>query len=185
MNTAIVGWPLFVAVLALNGCTTGGTPAGSSTPGAGHFSYTLTSPNVRVTIPELPPIEMGPHPAAGRDRPHLRAMGSRAPYHISILTPAADKGMSPQQCAQSSASWLIKRHTLARQDYLLFKGSNNDTYGFIYAKRVGHGTQLVMYLLSGAEGTHCIEVHISKISSTRDEIRQWANGFTRAAIERY
>ena len=184
-KVTMTGWLIAVAVLALGGCATGGAPAGSSTSGAGHFSYTLTGPNVRITIPELPPIDMGPHPAASRERPHLRAMGSKAPYVISVMTPTADKGMSAQQCAQSSASWLIKRHALARQDYLLFKGGNSDTYGFIYSKRAGSGTQLVMYLLSGVEGTHCIEVHISKMSATRGEIREWANGFPRAAIERY
>ncbi len=178
-------WSGLAATLVLGGCTTAGMPAVVSTAGSGSYSYELSNPRVRIRIPELPQIDMGPHPAASRDKPHLRAMGSRAPHIISILTPTADRGMTSQQCAQTSASWLIRRNSLAREDYRVFKGGNSDTYGFIYTKRIGGRTQLVTYLFSGYEGTHCIEVHVSRLADSPGEIEQWARGFPRASIERY
>jgi len=169
-------------------CTLAGCAAGGGAPGAtadGVFSYQLENPRVRIRIPELPPIRMGKHPLARADKPHLRAYGTTAPFTISVLTPTADRGMSSQHCAQSTASWLIKRHGLARKDYLLFKGANVDTYGFIYAKRTAAGPQLVAYLLSGYEGTHCIEVHVSRMTSNPEDVRRWAMGFPKATIEKY
>jgi hypothetical protein len=37
--------------------------------------------------------------------------------------------------------------------------------------------------MSAAGGTHCIEVHASKIATTQDDIEPWFKGFGKARIE--
>jgi hypothetical protein len=61
----------------------------------------------------------------------------------------------------------------------------------LFPVRVGEFTQLKAYLLSGAGGTHCLEVHISKLlPATSNEaltaqMTTWFEGFREAKIEGY
>jgi hypothetical protein len=177
-----------IVVTAVLGCST--IPAVTSTSGE-TFSFDIPENKFRVNVPDLPQISMKTHPLAG-SRPDMRYMGEdpKSGYSISILTPTADKGMTPEQCASSSFGSLIKRYGL-NEKFVVSRKNNPSTYIVLFPHRIGPLIQLKAYVLSGYGGDHCIDVHISKNASTKSEeefknqLMSWYQSFTKASIEHY
>ena len=151
------------------------------------FVFEVTSPRFKVTIPSIPPIKMGPHPGQDRRRPHLRFMGSSEPYTISILTPTADRGMKAQDCASSIIRSLGSRPFVPAADEIYKAKIDENTFVAIYASDmpIPGFVQLHAHFFSAAGGTHCVEVHVSKVTKSKDEIDPWFQGFGKAKIEPY
>lgn len=155
------------------------------------YSFDIPENKFRVNIPDLPQIAMNPHPFAG-SRPDMRYLGAdpKSGYSISILTPTADKGMTPEQCASSSYKSLLKRYGL-NEKYVSARKNNSSTFVVLFPHREGPLLQLKAYVLSGYDGDHCIDVHISKNASTsseeevRNQLMNWYQSFTKASIEHY
>lgn len=166
----------------------GATHVAAAAAAAGkHFSFDMGEPRLRVVVPDLPPIEMGPHPNAGA-QPHARFMGSAKPaYTVSVLMPTADPGMTAADCARSISRSLASRYGLKRDDVGMHQTSDS-TYVMLFPVSVGPLTQLKAYLMSGYGGSHCVEVHISRLVSERareSELAGWYQGFREARIEAY
>jgi len=164
---------LWVAVLILSG---------SFSCRAEGFSFEVAAPKFRVSIPGIPQMKMSPHPDSA-SRPHLRYLGSEQPYTIAISTPAAAAGMTPLECAGAITRSLADRRSTPPPSQV-FKGRLNErTFVAIYAAPVGVATQLHAHLLSAAGGTHCIEVHATKVSIEDDDLAAWITDLEKAGIE--
>lgn len=153
-------------------------------PAPPHFVFELSEPRLRIVIPDAPPMKMGPHPLAATT-PHARAMGSAdGGYSISVLTPTSDAGMSPMQCANSLASELVRRYGL-QPDAIVRRRNGDSTFVLLFPVKVDSLVQLKAYLLSGHGGTHCVEVHLSKIVRAERDVQLWFDGFAGARIDPY
>jgi hypothetical protein len=155
----------------------------------GHFSFDMGEPRLRLVVPDIPPMAMGPHPNAPA-QPHARFMGSgERGYSVSVLTPTADPGMTPKDCAGSIYRSLVSRYGLQRESVTTHK-SNDSTFIMLFPVRTGPLTQFKAYLLSGYGG-HCLEVHISRTVTAQSqealsqELAEWYRGFRQARIEPY
>src|SRR6185436_5987146 len=104
-----------------------------------------------------------------------RFAGTYGPYNVSILTPTADAGMTAQECAISEFKKLGDKVYKARID--------SNTFIAIYVIPVAVGAILQAHLVSAASGTHCVQVHLSKAASSKDEIEPWFRGFAKAKFE--
>lgn len=149
--------------------------------GSSNFDYVLSSPHVEISIPEIPAIKMEKHPLA-LSHPHLRLQGSRDGYQVSILTPLADSGMNSLDCASSRVSSIVGQYGFNRKQYILYKSVDGTTYSMFYPLRVEEQVQLHAHLFSGYRGTHCIEVHVSRIAGSEKDLHIWARGFPGARI---
>ncbi|HRE16134.1 MAG TPA: hypothetical protein PLW86_03580 [Rhodocyclaceae bacterium] len=146
------------------------------------FVWEVTAPNFKISLPNLPAMKLETHPLNAA-QPHLRLLGSEGPYTISVLTPTADAGMTAQDCANSTIRSLPRRPGVPALD-TIFKGRINDkTFVAIYASSLDKFVQLHAHIMSAASGTHCIEVHASKISTSKDDVEPWFTGFTKSNIE--
>jgi hypothetical protein len=146
-----------------------------------HFVFEMNDPRVRIVIPDVPPMTMAAHPL-GAAQANARYMGTGDPaYTISVLTPTADAGMSPLDCARSLTGSLARRWGLKRDDVVM-RQTNDRTIVLLFPVPVGPMVQLKAYLLSG-EGGHCVEVHLSKLTKSKDDLAPWLNGFENARIE--
>lgn len=150
---------------------------------AGAFHFDVMRPRVRIIIPGLPDFPLEPHPLA-KAQPHVRFMGSKQPYILSILTPTADAGMTAAQCANSSASALMRRFGLSESQVQLRK-ADDATYVATFHLKEGRIISLKAFLWSAAGGTHCVELNVSKIVSSLDELEAWPRVFESARIESY
>jgi hypothetical protein len=131
-------------------------------------------------------MQMNTHPLAGA-QPHLRFMGSGpSGYTISVLLPTADAGMTPRDCARSGASSIVRRFGV-KTDELVTRQTNEITTVMLFPFRVAGVPiiQLKAFVLSGYAGTHCLEVHLSKVVTDEGEVASWLKGFTTAKIEKY
>ncbi|MBI2336496.1 MAG: hypothetical protein HYU97_07020 [Deltaproteobacteria bacterium] len=156
--------------------------ADSSSVFAESFSFEITNPKVKISIPELPKIVMKPH-LLSKTRPHLRYQGSSGSYDLSIITPTADTGMTPLECAQSTIHDIVKRrYGLADSEYKAYKADDGKTFALYYSIRFPPFTQLKAHLISAASG-HCIEVHISKVLTSQKEAKNWFGSFPQARIQ--
>jgi hypothetical protein len=117
-------------------------------------------------------------------QPHVRFMGAKQPYILSILTPTADAGMTAAQCANSSASALMRRFGLSESQVQLRK-ADDATYVATFHMKEGKFISLKAFLWSAAGGTHCVELNVSKIVSSLDELDAWPRVFESARIESY
>lgn len=150
-------------------------------PTNGKFYFSFEMPDTQINIPEIEQINMGIHPLAA-SLPHLRFMGSKGAFNLSINTPTADEGMTSEQCAKSIFSSLIKRNQLGNDSYSVFRGSDLHTYGLFYASKIAEAFQLHAHLVSSNQKSHCIEVHISKVTLDSNEITDWLKGMPGARI---
>lgn len=148
---------------------------------AQEFEFIATAPDFAVTIPGIPIISMGPHPMRGT-HPHLRYMGSQGPYTVSIITPGAERGMTALQCAGATVRSLAARPNVPPSDQFYKARLDDNTFVAIYAAQMPGFLQLHAHLLSAAGGTHCIEVHVSKIATSTEEVEPWFSGFGAARI---
>jgi hypothetical protein len=154
------------------------------------FSFDMGEPRLRLVVPDIPQMEMGPHPNAPA-QPHALYMGSgRQGFSISILMPTADKGMTPRDCAQSSYRSLVSRYGLDPKSVVTHQ-TNDSTFVMLFPFRTGQLMQFKAYVLSGHGGSHCLEVHISKTvtasskEAVADGLTSWYQGFRDARIETY
>jgi len=170
-------WLLLASVLAL--------PA----VGAETFSFEMPEPRLRIVVPDVPQMKMGRHPLADK-QPQARFIGSAEGYTLSVLLPTADDGMTPQECAQALARRVISRFGLDPK-FVVGVQPNETTYVMLFPYRVHPVIQFKAFLLSGWNGTHCVEVHVSRTMAAAPEkemaesLAKWFEGFRGARIEPY
>jgi hypothetical protein len=148
-------------------------------PAPEHFVFEMNEPRVRIVIPDAPPMQMGPHPRV--DLRHARFLGANAAYSLSVLTPTADPGMDAAACARSMSSDIFRQFGLKRED-VVARRPNERTFLLLFPVKVDPILQLKAYLLSSAEG-YCVQVHLSKTVTSKDDIEPWFRGFGNARIE--
>jgi len=149
---------------------------------AGGFTFEIEEPRVVITIPSLPQIDMDDHPVRAKGA-HLRYFGSSEGYVVSIMTPTADAGMSPLECASSILGSLGDRPGVPARSEIYNARINDRTFIAIYVSRGDGVMQLNAHLVSAAAGTHCIEVHASRLATSPDDVKVWRNGFGAADIK--
>jgi hypothetical protein len=141
----------------------------------------VTSPDVTITVPNVPTMKMERHPLNAA-QPHLRLLGSEGPYTVSVLMPTADAGMSALECASSRIGSLSKRPGVPAQAQIYKARINERTFIAIYAAPLGGAVHLHAHLMSAAAGTHCVEVHVSKVSTSPDDLKPWFKDWDKANI---
>lgn len=158
--------------------------------GADSFSFDMPEPRLRIVIPDLPQMKMKPHPLAAA-QPQARFQGSAdGGYTLSVLMPAADAGMTPRDCAQSLARRVINRFGLDPK-FVVGVQPSETTFVMLFPYRAHPLIQFKAFLLSGWNGTHCVEVHVSRTMAAAPEkemaesLAKWFQGFRDARIEPY
>lgn len=149
---------------------------------AEEFVFAVTAPGFRITIPNLPPLRMTPHPMHAT-HPHLRFLGAEGAYSISVITANAAPGMSALECAGAILRTLDARPNVPPAAELYRARLDEHTYVVLYAAHLPGFLQLNAHFLSAVAGTHCIEVHAAKIASSPEDIGPWFKSFGKAKIE--
>ena len=149
---------------------------------ADDFAFEVASPNFKVTVPGIPQLKMEVHPR-NASQPHLRFLGSDGPYAVSVFTPAAAAGMTPLECASATARTLGARPGVPPPAEVYKTRLNSNTFLAFYVSTSGGTVQMHAHLLSAAGGTHCIEVHATKISVEDEDLAAWITELEKAGIE--
>lgn len=149
---------------------------------AGEFAFQVDAPKFSITIPDIPPIAMQPHPMQGT-HPHLRYLGADGAYSVSVNTPSAAAGMSALECAAAILRTLPQRPNVPAAEEIYRAKLDDSTYVALYAAQLPGFLQLHAHFMSAAADAHCIEVHASRIATSQDEIEAWFKGFGKAKIE--
>jgi hypothetical protein len=134
-----------------------------------------------VTVPDLPPVQLGSHPSAAQN-PSAKLFGSGPDgLGVSVLVPKAE-GASQQQCA----SWLVGS-TLAKNVpdlasvQIVPAGAN--AWVLIYSAKVGPIEQLKAHVFSGNNKGQCLEVHMSRVGANEQQRQAWLTGFRGVAVK--
>ena len=146
------------------------------------FAFEVASPKFKVSIPGLPQLKMDLHPRHA-SQPHLRFLGAEGPYTVAVFTPDAAAGMSPLECAGATVKALAARPDVPPPSEVYKSRLNDKTYVALYGVQIATGARLHAHLMSAAEGTHCIEIHVTLISMDEEELDAWAAAFAKARIE--
>lgn len=156
--------------------------SGSANCWAEGFVFEVNSPKFKITMPNIPAMRMDAHPM-NASQPHLRFLGSEGPYTVSVVTPIAAAGMTALECASASVRSLGARPGVPQSSQIYKARIDGTTFVAIYATPLGGLVKLNAHVLSAAGGTHCIEVHASKMSTSDDDLVPWFEGFAKAGIE--
>lgn len=152
-----------------------GLCAGSAAAGAEELVVQLPDPGFTVTIPGLPQISLGPHPAAAQN-PSARLLGSSADgVNVSALAPKAE-GASAQQCASWLTGSTISRYAPDLAAVQMFPAGNN-AWVLLYPFKAGPVEQLKAHVFSGNNRGQCLEIHISRMGATPEQRLAWFAGF--------
>lgn len=155
---------------------------GSSPARADDFVFEMASPGFKVTLPSIPRMKMETHPLHA-SQPHLRYLGAEGPYTVSVITPTAAAGMTALECASSTVRSMAARPGFPPPEQVLKTRLDDHTFAAMYATPLGGAVQLHAHFLSAAGGTHCVEVHASKVSTSVEDVDPWFKGFDAARIE--
>lgn len=154
------------------------------------FAFEMPDPRLRIVVPDVPQMTMQAHPNAAVQE-EARFMGSDGTgYTLSVLVPTADAGMTPRDCARAGARSIIGRFGLDPQ-FVVGLEANETTFVMLFPYRVDPVIQFKAVLLSGYQGTHCVEVHISRTvppaaeRSLAEDLAKWFQGFRDVRIETY
>lgn len=148
---------------------------------AGDFVVEVDAPGFRVTLPEVLRMKMGVHPLHA-SKPHLRLLGNEGPYTVSVMTPAAEAGMSALECASATLGSIAQRPGVPPRGQIYKVRLNERTFAAIYAVPLPSAMQLNAHLMSAGGGTHCIEVHATRISTSSEDVDGWFKAFEKADI---
>jgi hypothetical protein len=148
---------------------------------AADFTFDIESPKARVTLPKVPELKLEPHPLSAK-QPHLKLLGSSDDWTVSVLAPTADQGMTPADCATSVIGALSKRPRAPTLDKIFRARIDEKNFIALYPAPIAGGVMLHAHLVSAAPG-HCIEVHVSKVVKSEQEIKPWFSGWGTARIE--
>ena len=143
----------------------------------------MSDPNVRITIPGMPGINMTVHPM-NEHKPDFRLRGSSGTTSVSIITPKIDTPITPMSCATAVANVVLAQHNVTR-DQLFLGRTNEQTFLIIYGLPMERSVLLNTHIVSSDEATQCIEAHVSRISTSESDIDPWFNGFAESKIENF
>ncbi len=93
--------------------------------------------------------------------------------------------MTAADCATSLSKSIKAQWGLKDSEVSLRKSSDGNTYAMYYSQRIGEFLFLKAHLFSAHGGKYCIEVHITKVPQSPDEVKKWLEGFPKAKIESY
>lgn len=170
MTRALMWWGTFLVLFASLSCRAEG------------FAFEVASPKFKVTIPGIPQMKMEVHPK-NASQPQLRFLGSEDPYTVAVFTPAAVAGMTPLECASAITRSLAARPGTPPSSQILKARLDGSTFVAIYAAPLGGGVQLHAHILSAVGGTHCVEVHATRISIEEDDLSSWITDLDKASIK--
>jgi len=145
------------------------------------FVFAVASPKFKVTLPGIPPMKMETHPKHAA-QPHLRYLGSSGPYTVSVVTPAAEAGMTPLECASATVRSMAARPGVPPSAEMYKARLDERTFVAIYTTEIEGIVQLHAHLLSAAGGAHCVEVHALRVSASPEDLEPWVRGFDGARI---
>lgn len=144
--------------------------------------FELAAPKFKVTLPNVPRMAMEMHPM-NASKPHLRLLGTEGPYTVSVMTPTAQAGMSALECASATLGSLVQRPGVPPREQIYKVRLNERTFAAIYTSPLPNAVQLHAHFMSAVGGTHCVEVHASRVSQSPDDLDGWFKGFGKADIE--
>ena len=143
----------------------------------------MPDPNIRITIPGMPKIDMSVHPK-NEHKPYFRLRGSSGKTSVSIITAKIDAAMTPMTCATAVANVVLAQHSVTR-DQLFLGRANEQTFLIIYGLPMEKSVLLNTHIVSSDEAIQCIEAHVTKISTSDSDIEPWFNGFGESKIENF
>lgn len=144
--------------------------------------FEVAEPKFKVTLPNVPGMAMDVHPM-NASQSHLRLLGSEGPYTVSVMTPTAQAGMSALECASATLGSIVQRPGVPPREQIYKVRLNERTFAAIYASPLPNAVQLHAHFMSAVGGTHCVEVHASRVSQSPDDLDGWFKGFGKADIE--
>lgn len=141
----------------------------------------LADPSLVISVPDLAPFELGPHPNASR-QPTARLFGSSADgVSLSVLAPTADPGTTAARCASWLAGSVISRFAPDLDKLQIVKAGDN-AWVLLFPLELQPLTQLKAYVVSGDGKGHCLEVHISRMQASKEQQAQWLAGFRNVRV---
>jgi hypothetical protein len=90
--------------------------------------------------------------------------------------------MGALECATSTLRELPRRPGVPGSDLVYRAKLDDQTYVALYAAKPPAPMLLHAHVMSAAAGTHCVEIHASKVVSSREDIESWFKGFDSARI---
>ena len=141
----------------------------------------MSDPNVRITIPGMPKMDMAVHPM-NEQKPYFRLSGSSGKISISIITQDIAEANTPMTCATAIANSILALDSVSRDQVFLGK-ANEQTFLIIYGLPMEQSVLLNTHIISAGKTKGCIEAQVSKISTTDSDIGPWYNAFGDSNIE--
>jgi hypothetical protein len=127
----------------------------------GPLTIEMPDPNIRITIPGMPKMDMGVHPM-NEQKPVFRLHGSAGTTNVSVITPKIDTAVTPMSCATAIANIVLAQHNVTREQIFLGR-ANEQTFLIIYGLPMDQSVLLNTHIVSSEESIQCIEAHVSKI----------------------
>jgi hypothetical protein len=150
--------------------------------GAQGFELVVSGPDFTIVVPRLPAIRLQPlkEPAA----PGTQTLsGGDGTYEISLLVEPTERETSTRACAGAFLRALTARPGMPARDNIYRAPLDAETFLVLYILGAPKAERLHAHLLSSANATHCVELHVSKALRDGEDEDVWRRSFQGSHVE--
>lgn len=154
----------------------------TSGAGAGAFELVVNGPDFTIVVPRLPAIALQPLKAPAPPGAQTLS-GGDGTYEISLLVAPAERETSTRACAGAFLRALTARPGMPARDNIYRAALDAETFLVLYILATPKPERLHAHLLSSANATHCVELHVSRAMRDGEDEDAWRRSFQGSHIE--
>ena len=140
------------------------------------------NPDFTVNVPNLPSVRLERQTTSDSNVSTVLA-GTDGTYKITLLTTRAQKEITTRECAGAFLRSLLARAGMPDRDNVYRTALDEDTFLVLYILVEPEGQQLHAHLLSSANATHCVEMHVSRARVENEEQDGWRQSFAGSHVQ--
>ena len=149
---------------------------------ASAFELKAENPDFTVTVPNVPPLRLEAQTTSGSTVSSSMA-GADETYKVTLLVAKAERETTTRACAGSFLRSLVARPGMPDRDNIYRTALDENTFLVLYILVEQGGQQLHAHLLSSANATHCIEMHVSRARRGGEDEDGWRQSFVGSHVQ--
>lgn len=140
------------------------------------------NPDFTVNVPNIPSVHLERQTTSNSSVSTAMA-GTDGIYKITLLATKAEKEITTRECAGSFLKSLLARPGMPDRDNIYRTALDENTFLVLYVLVEQGEQQLHAHLLSSANATHCIEMHLSRARVENEDQDSWRQSFAGSHVQ--
>jgi hypothetical protein len=148
---------------------------------AAAFELGLRDPDLHLSVPQVPAIDMQEQPARGSGARRV-LIGHDDTFTVELELSRQPNEVSPRTCAGTVLRAIVARPGMPNRDNVYRAPLNATTFLVIYVLNEQQQHKLHAHLISAAGATHCADAHFTRLAKPGQDVDDWRTTFSGAVM---